>query len=57
MELNMNREEARRHVDRLLTDAEYDRKRGGVDSNEDVLRTHLIEALTEPATQRQKGAA
>lgn len=43
----MSREEARKHVDRVLMDAEYDRKRGGVESNEKVLKDHLIEALSD----------
>jgi polyhydroxyalkanoate synthesis regulator phasin len=44
----MNREDARRYVDRVLADAHHDRERGGTDSNEDVLKSKMIEALSDP---------
>lgn len=53
----MSREDARRYVDRLLTDAEHDRKRGGVESNEDVLKAKLIESLSEGLRTNAAGRA
>lgn len=44
----MNRFDAERYVDKVLTDAEYDRKRGGAETNEQMLKSKLIEALTDP---------
>lgn len=51
----MNREDARRYVDRVLADAHHDRERGGTDSNEDVLKSKLIEALSDPGLSVRAG--
>ncbi len=43
----MNRNDAEKHVRDILTDAAYDRKRGGKQSDAEVLREKLVEALTD----------
>jgi hypothetical protein len=42
----MNRSDAEKEVRDILSDADHDRKRGGTQSNEEVLVDKLVEALS-----------
>jgi hypothetical protein len=46
----MKRHDAENDVRGILVDAEEHRKRGGTQTNEDVLREKLIEALSQKDT-------
>jgi hypothetical protein len=44
----MNKCEAGRQVERWIVDAEEDRRRGSEETEADMLKGRLIEALTDP---------
>jgi hypothetical protein len=44
----MNKHEAERQVDRWVVDAAEDRRRGSEETEADMLKAKLIEALTDP---------